>query len=225
MALRCHRPRMSPRGLSVRHNHGSQYTSDTFQTEIRLLSVQSSPVFIRAPERNACAECFIRTLEEHLLSEGRRPSTGPRCSPSATSTTVSGSSRGSTTKPPHRSGSSFQPSRSPHRPAKTCLMNRGRYKVHPAQGRRTHHRQPLERHPRRTPSPQLTGVCKLLHRRRIRARPIGFCSSQSRSHSRHFLPSPGHEQPNFIRYSVGVVHSPGAQGDALRLKVAFPVRG
>ena len=41
--------------------------SDTFQTEMRFLDIQSSPAFVRAPERNGCAERFIRTLKENLL--------------------------------------------------------------------------------------------------------------------------------------------------------------
>jgi transposase InsO family protein len=55
------------RGLSVRHDHGSQYMSDAFQGEIAFLGIQSSPAFVRAPEGNGCAERFIRTLKENLL--------------------------------------------------------------------------------------------------------------------------------------------------------------
>lgn len=55
------------RGLAIRHDHGSQYMSDTFQMEMRFLGVQSSPAFVRAPEGNGCAERFIRTLKENLL--------------------------------------------------------------------------------------------------------------------------------------------------------------
>ena len=54
-------------GLAVRHDHGSQYMSDTFQTEMRFLGIQSSPAFVWAPEGNGCAERFIRTLKENLL--------------------------------------------------------------------------------------------------------------------------------------------------------------
>jgi len=54
-------------GLAVRHDHGSQYMSDTFQGELRFLGMRSSPAFIRAPEGNGCAERFIRTLKENLL--------------------------------------------------------------------------------------------------------------------------------------------------------------
>ena len=41
--------------------------SDTFQTEIAFLGIESSPAFVRAPEGNGCAERFIRTLKENLL--------------------------------------------------------------------------------------------------------------------------------------------------------------
>ena len=55
------------RGLSVRHDHGSQYMSDAFQNELKFLGIESSPAFVRAPEGNGCAERFIRTLKENLL--------------------------------------------------------------------------------------------------------------------------------------------------------------
>jgi putative transposase len=55
------------RGLSARHDHGSQYMSDAFQKELAFLGIESSPAFVRAPEGNGCAERFIRTLKENLL--------------------------------------------------------------------------------------------------------------------------------------------------------------
>jgi transposase InsO family protein len=55
------------RGLTVRHDHGSQYMSDHFQKEIAFLGIDSFPAFVRAPEGNGCAERFIRTLKENLL--------------------------------------------------------------------------------------------------------------------------------------------------------------
>jgi putative transposase len=55
------------RGLSARHDHGSQYMSDAFQKELAFLGIASSPAFVRAPEGNGCAERFIRTLKENLL--------------------------------------------------------------------------------------------------------------------------------------------------------------
>jgi putative transposase len=54
-------------GLALRHDHGSQYISDTFQQELRFLGIESSPSFVRAPEGNGCAERVIRTLKEQLL--------------------------------------------------------------------------------------------------------------------------------------------------------------
>jgi transposase InsO family protein len=54
-------------GLRLRHDHGSQYVSHHFQTEIRFLGIESSPAFVREPEGNGCAERFIRTLKENLL--------------------------------------------------------------------------------------------------------------------------------------------------------------
>ena len=54
-------------GLSVRHDHGSQYMAHDFQAELRFLGITSSPAFVRAPEGNGCAERFIRTLKENLL--------------------------------------------------------------------------------------------------------------------------------------------------------------
>ncbi len=54
------------RGLSVRHDHGSQYMSRVFGDEIAFLGATSSPAFVRAPEGNGCAERFIRALKENL---------------------------------------------------------------------------------------------------------------------------------------------------------------
>jgi len=54
-------------GLSILHDHGSQYMSDAFQKELDFLGAESSPAFVRAPEGNGCAERFIRTLKENLL--------------------------------------------------------------------------------------------------------------------------------------------------------------
>jgi putative transposase len=54
-------------GLALRHDHGSQYVSHHFQSEIRFLGIESSPAFVREPEGNGCAERFIRVLKENLL--------------------------------------------------------------------------------------------------------------------------------------------------------------
>jgi transposase InsO family protein len=54
-------------GLSLRHDHGSQFMSDAFQDELHFLGITSSPAFVREPEGNGCSERFIRTLKEQLL--------------------------------------------------------------------------------------------------------------------------------------------------------------
>jgi len=54
-------------GLTVRHDHGSQYLSAAFQDELQFLGIESSPAFVRAPQGNGCAERVIRTLKEQLL--------------------------------------------------------------------------------------------------------------------------------------------------------------
>lgn len=54
-------------GLSLRHNHGSNYMSHDFQTEIAFLGITASPSFVREPEGNGVAERFIRTLKENFL--------------------------------------------------------------------------------------------------------------------------------------------------------------
>jgi transposase InsO family protein len=54
-------------GLRLRHDHGSVYMSDDFQTEIRFLGIEPSPAFVRQPEGNGCIERFFRTLKEQLL--------------------------------------------------------------------------------------------------------------------------------------------------------------
>ena len=55
-------------GLSLRHDHGSQYMSfDDLQGEIRFIRIENSSDFVCEPEGNSCAERFIRTLKENLL--------------------------------------------------------------------------------------------------------------------------------------------------------------
>jgi putative transposase len=54
-------------GLALRHDQGSQFMSDLFQTELHCLGITSSPAFVREPEGDGCAERFIRTLKEQLL--------------------------------------------------------------------------------------------------------------------------------------------------------------
>ena len=54
-------------GVRLRHDHGSVYMSDDFQSEIRFLGMESSPAFVRQPEGNGCIERFFRTIKEQLL--------------------------------------------------------------------------------------------------------------------------------------------------------------
>ena len=54
-------------GLTLRHDHGSNYMSDDFQAEIAFLGIEASPSFVRQPQGNGVAERFIRTLKENLL--------------------------------------------------------------------------------------------------------------------------------------------------------------
>jgi len=54
-------------GLTLRHDHGSVYMSDDFQTEVKFLGIETSPAFVRQPEGNGCIERFFRTLKEQLL--------------------------------------------------------------------------------------------------------------------------------------------------------------
>ena len=54
-------------GLALRHDHGSPFLSDLFQTELTFLGITSSPAFVREPQGNGCAERFVRTRKEQLL--------------------------------------------------------------------------------------------------------------------------------------------------------------
>lgn len=54
-------------GLRVRHDHGTQYMSHYFQSELAFLGIKSSPSFVASPEGNGVAERFFRTLKEQLL--------------------------------------------------------------------------------------------------------------------------------------------------------------
>lgn len=54
-------------GLTLRHDHGSNYMSNDFQNEIKCFGITSSPACVRQPEGNGVAERAIRTLKEQLL--------------------------------------------------------------------------------------------------------------------------------------------------------------
>jgi len=55
------------KGLTLRHDHGSNYMSDDFRNEVKCFGILSSPAFVRQPEGNGVAERAIRTLKEQLL--------------------------------------------------------------------------------------------------------------------------------------------------------------
>jgi len=54
-------------GLTLRHDHGSQFIADDFQTEIQFLGIKDSASFVREPQGNGIAERFVRILKENLL--------------------------------------------------------------------------------------------------------------------------------------------------------------
>lgn len=58
------------RGLKLRIDNGSQYTSDYFLQQVRYWGVESSFGLVRQPETNGVAEKFHRTLKEQVI-EGR----------------------------------------------------------------------------------------------------------------------------------------------------------
>jgi len=54
-------------GVRLRHDHGSQFMSDDFQSEIAFLGIETSPAFVRDPEGNGFVERFFRTLKNQML--------------------------------------------------------------------------------------------------------------------------------------------------------------
>lgn len=57
-------------GLALRSDHGSQYTSEAFQTELRFLGIRQSLAYVGEPETNGVIERFWKTLKKQVL-EGR----------------------------------------------------------------------------------------------------------------------------------------------------------
>ena len=55
------------RGLSLRMDHGCQYTSDYFLQQIRLYGLAASFAFLRQPATNGVVERFFRTLQEQVI--------------------------------------------------------------------------------------------------------------------------------------------------------------
>ena len=55
------------RGLALRMDHGSQYLSDHFLTQIRYWGIHASFGFVEEPETNGVAERWNRTLKEQAI--------------------------------------------------------------------------------------------------------------------------------------------------------------
>jgi transposase InsO family protein len=55
------------RGISVRHDWGSQYRSHHFGGSLRWLGIGDDPAYPGEPEGNGCVERWIRTLKEQCL--------------------------------------------------------------------------------------------------------------------------------------------------------------
>lgn len=55
------------RGLTVRSDHGCQYTSDHFRDELRYLGIGHSLAYVGEPETNGISERFFRTLKEQVI--------------------------------------------------------------------------------------------------------------------------------------------------------------
>jgi transposase InsO family protein len=55
------------RGLSVRHDWGSQYRSHHFTGSLRWLGMTDDPAYPGEPEGNGCIERWMRTLKEQCL--------------------------------------------------------------------------------------------------------------------------------------------------------------
>nr|WP_235669699.1 integrase core domain-containing protein [Solidesulfovibrio carbinolicus] len=55
------------RGLTLRHDHGSQFIAEDFQQEIAFLGIEDSASYVREPQGNGIAERFVRILKENLL--------------------------------------------------------------------------------------------------------------------------------------------------------------
>ena len=57
-------------GLSLRTDHGSQYTSEAFQRELKHFGIRQSLAYVSEPETNGVIERFWKTLKKQVI-EGR----------------------------------------------------------------------------------------------------------------------------------------------------------
>jgi len=55
------------RGLSLRMDHGTQYTADDFLNQVKFWGITPSFAFVAEPQTNGVAERFNRTLKEQAL--------------------------------------------------------------------------------------------------------------------------------------------------------------
>lgn len=55
------------KGLALRSDHGSQYTSEYFGDQLKFLGINHSYGFVREPETNGVSERFNRTLKEQVF--------------------------------------------------------------------------------------------------------------------------------------------------------------
>ncbi|MEX3605768.1 MAG: DDE-type integrase/transposase/recombinase [Burkholderia sp.] len=55
------------RGLSLRMDHGPQYTSDDFRAQIKFWGITPSYAFVAEPQTNGVAERFNRTVKEQAI--------------------------------------------------------------------------------------------------------------------------------------------------------------
>ena len=55
------------RGLAVRHDYGSAYTSEHFQNQLKFGGVAPSFAFVGEPQTTGVAERFFRTLKEQIV--------------------------------------------------------------------------------------------------------------------------------------------------------------
>lgn len=55
------------RGLALRHDHGSAYTSDHFQNQLKFWGVAPSFAFVGEPQTTGVAERFFRRLKEQIV--------------------------------------------------------------------------------------------------------------------------------------------------------------
>ncbi len=54
-------------GLTLRMNHGSQYTCDDFHNQLKFWGITPSYAFVAEPQTNGVAERFNRTMKEQVI--------------------------------------------------------------------------------------------------------------------------------------------------------------